>query len=124
MAAVACDRRSGRISRRDRACREIFEADDPIGGEWDEVQMRGAHLADPVEPVQISPLGAQHVRGLSGLGDAGLQLGVDALAFADLPCDEQKRAASGGRQENAERTEEHTSELQSLMRTSYADLCW
>src|SRR3546814_9159714 len=101
MAAVACDRRSGRISRRDRACREIFEADDPIGGEWDEVQMRGAHLADPVEPVQISPLGAQHVRGLSGLGDAGLQLGVDALA----------------------RSEEHTFELQSLMRISYAVFC-
>src|SRR3546814_2885646 len=45
--------------------------------------------------------------------------GVEVVAIADI----RSRPAPTGEAESAERSEEHTSELQSLMRISYAVFC-
>src|SRR3546814_5177781 len=47
------------------------------------------------------------------------------IAFADMPLDEVRalKAATGATVNDVVRSEEHTSELQSLMRLSYAVFC-
>src|SRR3546814_6185185 len=55
------------------------------------------------------------------LGVALHELGLEALEHAEHVVDDQHLAVAGRR--GADRSEEHTSELQSLMRTSYAVFC-
>src|SRR3546814_5828488 len=65
------------------------------------------------------------------LGDAGLARSVVVVATSDRPALERSRAAWVGTaiaehfrdKGKRVRSEEHTSELQSLMRTSYAVFC-
>src|SRR3546814_2940424 len=84
-------------------------------GAWDVEQ--GEQFVVPVEGVEV------HEHGAGGVGDVGA---VDAAAGAagEVPQQpgvdgaEQGVAAFGGG-----RSEEHTSELQSLMRSSYAVFC-
>src|SRR3546814_8699614 len=91
---------------------------------------------------------AQHLRGVIALAGVGLcRFGNDGLEFRDtfgavnekrqdfaerVNIDQRRRLATGhslgrgiawGQTQGSQRSEEHTSELQSLMRISYAVFC-
>src|SRR3546814_7306600 len=75
----------------------------------------------------IEPLSARHMviaGDIPGMGDSdqpALPFTIDSLAVGRLPCPSPEGMPSG--RANARRSEEHTSELQSLMRISYAVFC-
>src|SRR3546814_1752647 len=101
--------------------------------------MFGANLPlpDPIELVALDP--ARNIRrrysitaslDLFGMivvktrwGRIGARGQAQARAFADRAAAERHIAATLSRRDTAERSEEHTSELQSLMHTSYAAFC-
>src|SRR3546814_8219852 len=66
--------------------------------------------SDPARPVDV-------LRGLETVGAPAPQVHLGRLGGGAWPC-----ALAGGRRERR-RSEEHTSELQSLMRISYAVFC-
>src|SRR3546814_7516870 len=73
-------------------------------------------LAADVDDRALRPEGVGDAR--DGIGAAGTGGGDDAAGLAGLA-----RVAVGGMRRRLLRSEEHTSELQSLMRISYAVFC-
>src|SRR3546814_1807830 len=68
-------------------------------------------------------LGFERLFGLAQLGDKRLSLGDRALELPGKLRDRQPQVGVGIALEAQHRSEEHTSELQSLMRISYAVFC-
>src|SRR3546814_1240009 len=92
----------------DRACRFVLAIlAAPVGGAADARHQRQRPFDDADDLAQRHEVG--------GLGQ------VIAAQFA-APADEQSGVAQVG-EDKLERSEEHTSELQSLMRSSYAVFC-
>src|SRR3546814_1443833 len=60
----------------------------------------------------------------SGDDDVGDRIGPVGDAVVLIAEEEAERRQEAGPDEGAERSEEHTSELQSLMSSSYAVFCW
>src|SRR3546814_6720992 len=83
----------------------------------------GVRISRPAD--MATPIGGNHGAG-SVSADVGSQIPAVRRLFRDQPaepdpgCDEHR---SGSRADRRLRSEEHTSELQSLMRISYAVFC-
>src|SRR3546814_4452150 len=97
------------------------------GGDLGAVELDGAHQLLVGERagavLEVEPIGAERARGAGDLGGDGLGRAHEQGALGTggqlvLLAGERTPAAL------AARSEEHTSELQSLMRSSYAVFCW
>src|SRR3546814_4084707 len=108
-----------------------------------EIGLRETHLAQPVEPSCMSPLAAQRadiegfraqrhgerriveLRIVSQGDNGGAAVGCERRQRVVRPFLRQRDAGKAFRcrEGAARRSEEHTSELQSLMRISYAVFC-
>src|SRR3546814_7808468 len=92
---------------------------------WQAAQ-RACQIADGIEDLfaaqPVGLVGRIALERLAGIVAVGLQQGGDASRQAVAPPHRQHEA-EGDSDGGTERSEEHTSELQSLMRTSYAVFC-
>src|SRR3546814_1362530 len=79
-----------------------------------EIVAFGRFAAQYAVPVVPQPLRVERLR--QSLWHLSRQVHFKPL-IADPPCDQMRALGNG-------RSEEHTSELQSLMRISYAAFCW
>src|SRR3546814_6830968 len=116
--AVQCnDRlRAGAIGRDvDRRAAEVEEAADMLAAR-DAIEAEQVALGDPVR------VGAEPQRGVRrAQSDETAREIEQGFGVVLLPVDREVAMRGAGRQPR--RSEEHTSELQSLMRTSYAVFC-
>src|SRR3546814_6376391 len=88
--------------------------------------LRIAHMGHVNAPMMLGTLGVvETALGALGIahGRGGVQAAIDFLTEAVPAAEKAPDREAGLRSATGDRSEEHTSELQSLMRSSYAVFC-